>query len=230
MDRVVALSAPTFRHELIAPARPGVGHVGSVNQTPSIGDFVEVRGRRWLVEGTDELGGGLGAICLACIDDDASIAAFASMPRVHRNSLSEEGTATATAVGSIATGSPPEDEHEPTDEAVATETLQLDEDAITEAATYAGSAGATAIEFRSERDLVDDMLAIADQHRDRSDFRVNWLEDWIRANLAPNGGWNSRRLILFTERETTRRWLERRLHEVLADIDPEGHVATVRAA
>jgi hypothetical protein len=42
-----------------------------VNQTPSIGDFVEMRGRRWLVEGSDELGGGLGALRSACIDGDA---------------------------------------------------------------------------------------------------------------------------------------------------------------
>jgi superfamily II DNA/RNA helicase len=32
-------------------------------------------------------------------------------------------------------------------------------------------------------------------------------------------GWNDRRLIIFTEWEDTRRWLERRLREAIADTD-----------
>src|SRR6516162_3117858 len=39
--------------------------------TPEIGDFVEVRGRPWLVEGFDDKGGGLTALKLSCISDDA---------------------------------------------------------------------------------------------------------------------------------------------------------------
>jgi hypothetical protein len=42
-----------------------------VDQTPSIGDFVEVRGRRWLVGGPTSWEAALGALRLACIDDDA---------------------------------------------------------------------------------------------------------------------------------------------------------------
>ena len=72
---------------------------------------------------------------------------------------------------------------------------------------------------------MDEMLAIADHHRGRPDARVRWLNDWIRANLAPGGVWNNRRLILFTEWETTRRWLERRLHEALDDLQPDGRIA-----
>src|SRR5665213_3482050 len=79
--------------------------------------------------------------------------------------------------------------------------------------------------MQTETGVVEDRLANADHHRGRSDARVLWLNDWIRANLAPNGVWNSRRLILFTEWETTRRWLERRLHEALADLEPEGRIA-----
>jgi hypothetical protein len=40
-------------------------------QTPEIGDFVEVRGRPWLVEGIDDKGEGLSALQLSCISDDA---------------------------------------------------------------------------------------------------------------------------------------------------------------
>jgi hypothetical protein len=39
--------------------------------TPSVGSFVRVRGRRWLVEGERDLGSGLAALQLACVDDDA---------------------------------------------------------------------------------------------------------------------------------------------------------------
>ena len=38
---------------------------------PQVGDFVRVRNRRWLVEETSEVGGGLATITLAGIDDDA---------------------------------------------------------------------------------------------------------------------------------------------------------------
>ena len=39
--------------------------------TPEIGDFVEVRGRPWLVEGIDDKWEGLSALKLSCISDDA---------------------------------------------------------------------------------------------------------------------------------------------------------------
>jgi len=39
--------------------------------SPQVGDFVRVRNRRWLVEETSEVGGGLATITLAGIDDDA---------------------------------------------------------------------------------------------------------------------------------------------------------------
>jgi hypothetical protein len=39
--------------------------------SPEIGDFVEVRGRPWLVEGIDDKGEGLSALQLSCISDDA---------------------------------------------------------------------------------------------------------------------------------------------------------------
>jgi hypothetical protein len=46
---------------------------GSILPEPpaQIGDFVEVRGRPWLVEGIDDKGQGLSALQLSCISDDA---------------------------------------------------------------------------------------------------------------------------------------------------------------
>jgi hypothetical protein len=38
---------------------------------PVEGDFVELRGRKWLVEGSHTLDWGLNALRLACVDDDA---------------------------------------------------------------------------------------------------------------------------------------------------------------
>jgi hypothetical protein len=42
-----------------------------LQRSPEIGDFVEVRGRPWIVEGIDDKGGGLSALQLSCISDDA---------------------------------------------------------------------------------------------------------------------------------------------------------------
>src|SRR5215469_165132 len=44
---------------------------GMPSHPPEIGDFVEVRGRPWLVEGIDDKGEGLSALQLSCISDDA---------------------------------------------------------------------------------------------------------------------------------------------------------------
>lgn len=45
--------------------------INASNASPTIGDFVEVRGRPWLVEGFEDKGGGLTALRLSCISDDA---------------------------------------------------------------------------------------------------------------------------------------------------------------
>lgn len=74
-------------------------------------------------------------------------------------------------------------------------------------------------ELRTELAAVDEMLHFAKQHAARPDARVTWLVDWIRTNMVPGGRWNDRRLILFTEWEDTRRWLQRRLLEALEDTD-----------
>jgi hypothetical protein len=43
----------------------------TLQDSPAIGDFVEVRGRPWLVEGIDDKDEGLSALQLSCISDDA---------------------------------------------------------------------------------------------------------------------------------------------------------------
>ena len=54
---------------------------------------------------------------------------------------------------------------------------------------------------------------------------------WIRDNMAPDGVWNTRRLLIFTEYEDTRRWLERQLEAALDDLDrPDERIARFTGA
>jgi SNF2 family DNA or RNA helicase len=63
------------------------------------------------------------------------------------------------------------------------------------------------------------MLARAESAKTRLDARVNWLAGWIKQNLLIRDQWNERRLIIFTEYEDTRRWLENRLREIVSETD-----------
>jgi len=92
-----------------------------------------------------------------------------------------------------------------------------DEAALADAATITGAAHATRQQLEAELAAVDDMLAYAKPHQDQPDARVAWLVDWIRGNLLAGRTWNKRRLILFTEWEDTRRWLQSQLTHALAN-------------
>ena len=63
------------------------------------------------------------------------------------------------------------------------------------------------------------MLAIAEGTAARPDARVRWLVDWIHAELLDGNRWKDRRLIVFTEYDDTRRYLEKRLREAIAATD-----------
>jgi ERCC4-related helicase len=97
--------------------------------------------------------------------------------------------------------------------------LEEDEDVTAEAASVVGAAGASAADLLAELAAVDDMLALADRTALKSDARVHWLVQWIKTNLLSGSTWSDRRLIIFTEWEDTRRWLERRLREALSETD-----------
>ena len=155
----------------------------------------------------------------------SSIAAFARTLKVHRRSLAilAEGQAPPIAhlsATAFVAGAPSDDEAELGLEGEAAEhATQIDEDAMAEAATLAGGAGAAAGDIRAELAAVDQMLVFAESHAHRQDARVRWLLDWIRTNMLDGATWNTRRLIVFTEYEDTRRWLERRLREALDETD-----------
>jgi ERCC4-related helicase len=155
----------------------------------------------------------------------SSIPAFARTLRKHREALQRAiDGATATAFETtellLEGQGPDEADQGATPEAEALESLSKIEAEAFENATIAGSAGATRQQLVAELAAVDDMLSLADNNRYAPDHRVRWLTDWIEQNLRPGGAWNDRRLILFTEWEDTRRWIEAQLREAF---DDHGH-------
>jgi superfamily II DNA or RNA helicase len=155
----------------------------------------------------------------------SSIAAFARTLKVHRATLKrvldgEEATRVAAAARAFVEGPGSEDCAElGLEDDSAERAIDADDDATAEAASALGAAGAAKGDLRAELAAVDEMLTLAERHASRPDARVDWLVDWIKANLLAGADWNRRRLIVFTEYEDTRRWLERRLREALAGTD-----------
>lgn len=154
----------------------------------------------------------------------SSIAAFARTLEVHRRGLAAAldkalEDLPSTAAAAFAHGADDElDMLGDMGEDEAREAwLAREDEATTEAATALGVKGAPREALTAELAHVDAMLAEAKRWASRPDNRVTWLIEWIRANMAPHGQWNNRRLILFTEYEDTRRWLQKRLLEELDD-------------
>jgi hypothetical protein len=153
----------------------------------------------------------------------SSVAAFARTLEVHLRGLDRaEARAATTAAEAFVLGG--EDiEDEPTDEAAAEALIDTDEEKAAEAAAILAAPV-------SDRVRVKEMLELAKTHAHRPDVRVRWLATWIRENMVLNGQWNERRLVLFTEYEDTRRWLEKRLLEALDDLAPDDRIASFTGA
>lgn len=82
--------------------------------------------------------------------------------------------------------------------------------------------------LRRELAALDELVSLTDQYRDVDDARVRKLLEWIDGHqckgvlAGPNGKtypWNRRKLIIFTEWEDTRRYIERRLGAAIAHTD-----------
>lgn len=78
----------------------------------------------------------------------------------------------------------------------------------------------------AELQALDELVTLADRYRDIDDARIAKLREWIDANQCPGvlaktkgAKWNRRRVIIFTEWEDTRRYLERRLASAIAETD-----------
>jgi superfamily II DNA/RNA helicase len=108
------------------------------------------------------------------------------------------------------------------------EELQAEEEAQIEAATlYTTPARPDA--FARERQLLDEMTEIAEASKGLPDARVRKLVDWIRDNMCPGllplgtmqakgspPRWNDTRLIIFTEYDDTKRYLQQQLSAAIA--------------
>lgn len=152
----------------------------------------------------------------------SSVPAFLRTLKVHRATL-EKLVVEQASIGSVAaahefvaTPDGSDSADLALEETEAEELLDKDEESSAAAATIAGVTHAGEGDIRAELKAVDAMLETATEHALRPDARVKWLLEWIRANLLTCDDWNDRRLIIFTEYEDTRRWLERRLREALS--------------
>lgn len=104
------------------------------------------------------------------------------------------------------------------------EELRAEEDEAVEIATLAGSGGAGErwqAQIEAELAAVDEMRKLAEASRATPDARIERLIDWIGRKMVPglrDGGtaWSEHRLLIFTEYEDTRRWVERLMREAVA--------------
>ena len=150
----------------------------------------------------------------------SSLEAFASTLRVHRKGLNDQTPEhfadSPEQLDLDAPGS--DDERADLPEDQVTEDLET---AIARAAKRSrGAEPPTARELA----LLDEMAAIADQHRGQPDFRLKDPEEgllaWIKTNLFDKTGrWNNRRVLIFTEYTETKRYLEQQLQAAFAKTD-----------
>lgn len=63
-----------------------------------------------------------------------------------------------------------------------------------------------------QRGMLDELRAWAQRARNQTDSKAKAILDWLTTNLKPDGQWNDRRVILFTEYRTTHQWI----HQILA--------------
>lgn len=155
----------------------------------------------------------------------SSIAAFTKTLKVHKTTLQrlmdgeQTPSAAAAAQAFVAVPTGEESSELGLEDEAAERAIEGDEEAISVAATALGARDAHVDDLRAELAAVDTMLELAQRHSIEPDERVKWLIAWIRDQCLTGTEWSHRRLIIFTEYEDTRRWLERRLREVLAETD-----------
>jgi hypothetical protein len=107
--------------------------------------------------------------------------------------------------------------------------VEAEELAEVERVTKASQVGASTPEavklFERERGLLQEMADLADAHRAAPDARVRKLIDWIKKEMCPDlegkpgAKWNDTRVLIFTEYEDTRRYLQRQLENAIEETD-----------
>jgi len=163
----------------------------------------------------------------------SSISAFAKTLQVHRKSLLrviDQGASRIPAAAAAAYVDPLLSEVElddGADEATALKLIDDEEDRGAEAAAALGAEEASRMQLDAELQVVDAMIAIAERAATSPDARIQWLTQWVSTNLLVDGKWNDRRLIIFTEYEATRIYIERQLRRIVMDTpEYESRIAT----
>ena len=105
------------------------------------------------------------------------------------------------------------------------EELQSEQDAQITAASNATvfdaeNAEAVAL-WNREQEILDQLTELAESNRGRPDAKVRALLDWMREHMCPDLGesgadWNDTRVIIFTEWEDTKRYLQQQLSAAIA--------------
>ena len=161
----------------------------------------------------------------------SSIEAFARTLRVHRRTVQKQRDAslakeeTAAIRADLLTGMVSSDD----DRAVVSEQELAGEEEAQFAAVSAASIGKTTGTseselFAHEQKLLEEMTELAESCRALPDARISKLIDWIKAEMCPNLGapdakWNNLRVLIFTEYEDTRRYLQQQLNAALSNSD-----------
>lgn len=106
------------------------------------------------------------------------------------------------------------------------EELELDELMIIGTTTSSDSRQASQrVALEEELALVDEMIGIAEAGRYQQDPRIKKIIEWMDKQMCPglldtrraSPQWNDRRVIIFTEYEDTRRYIERCLTETISN-------------
>ena len=161
----------------------------------------------------------------------SSVAAFARTLEAHRRGLERTASFAPEQAAQRFAGLAPEatDASPMLEDEARAEALAAEEERLAELASAVGLAEGD--QLGQERAAVEAMLAIAKRHAGQPDERAKWIIDWVREHCLVDGGWNERRLLIFTEYEDTRRWLQRQLLNGLEDADiAEGRLATYTGA
>jgi SNF2 family DNA or RNA helicase len=164
----------------------------------------------------------------------SSVEAFARTLRVHRRTVQrqwdasrKEGSpapAPSPALFDLLKSSVGSDDDRAT---LSVEELQSEEDAQVEAATLiaapATDSSAKAL-FAREQKLLDQMTEIAEASCAEPDARVRELLAWIRKNMCPTMGkpgakWTDLRVLIFTEYDDTKRYLQQQLAAAIQGSD-----------
>lgn len=163
----------------------------------------------------------------------SSIPAFAKTLQVHRKSIAkaiEHGVARIPAAAAEAytdCGSPSLELQDGLDEGTALQLIDQADENAAEAAALLGSEEASRVQLEAEMAAVDAMIELANASASKPDARIRWLEDWIGQNQLIEGEWAERRLIIFTEYEATRIYIERQLKRIImGSADEERRIAT----